>query len=100
LPASGVSSVTFSLQGYLPQTVSVSVMVVRESADLPDAGVGDETRIEPNPVFAQLELAPPPPPPPVRRKPAPRKPPAQQPAAVPPPAPTPGFGPPQQPGFR
>ncbi|MGZ3411663.1 MAG: hypothetical protein ACXWJW_12970 [Xanthobacteraceae bacterium] len=103
IPASGVSSVTFSLQGYLPQTVSVSVTASREGSDLPDTGVADQTRVEPNPVFAQLEVAPPPPPPPVRRKPAPRKPrpaPAAAQPAPPPPPPQQGFGPPpqQQPG--
>ena len=101
LPASGAIPVTFTLQGYLPQTAIVNVSVTRESADLPDSGTGAQISIEPNPVFAQLELAPPPPPPP-RKKPAPRKP-KPQPAQAPPPPPPPaqGFGPPpQQPGFH
>ena len=103
IPASGVSTVTFSLQGYLPQTVSVTVTPSREGADLPETGVADQTRIDPNPVFAQLEVAPPPPPP-ARRKPPPRKPKpapvAAQPAPPPPPPAQQGFGPPpqQQPG--
>jgi hypothetical protein len=96
LPANGLISVTFSLQGYLPQTLSVNVASTRESADLPESGSAELTRIDPNPVFAQLELAPPPPPP-VRKKVAPRKP-RPPPAAPPPPAQ--GFGPPAQPGFR
>lgn len=98
IPASGTSSVTFSLQGYLPQTIPVTVTAGRE-ADLSETGVVDQTRIDPNPVFAVLEPAPPPPPP-VRRKPAPRKPrpaPAAQPAPPPPPPQQQGFGPPQQP---
>jgi hypothetical protein len=98
LPANGATSVTFSLQGYLPQTVAVSVTASREGADLPETGMADQVRIDPNPVFAQLELAPPPPPAPVRRKPAPRKP---APQAAPGAPPAQGFGPPpQQPGFR
>jgi hypothetical protein len=102
IPATGTTNITFSLQGYLPQMVPVSVFAAAEGADLPDTGVASQLRTDPNPVFAQLELAPPPPPP-ARRKPAPRKPrPAPAAAAPPPPPPPPptqGFGPPQQPGF-
>jgi len=84
LPANGVSDVTFSLQGYLPQTVAVSVTNVRESGDMPEAGVADQVRIDPNPLFVALEPTPPPPPPARRR--APSKPRPKPAAAAPPPA--------------
>jgi len=101
LPANGVSNVTFSLQGYQPLTVAVNVSTVREAADMPEAGMSEQIRIEPNPVFASLEIAPPPAP---ARKRAPAKPkpkPATT-ATAPPPPPPPqqpaqqGWGPPQQ----
>jgi len=108
LPASGVSDVTFSLQGYQPQTVAVNVTSVRESADRIEAGMAEQIRIDPDPVFAALELAAPPTP---ARKRAPSKPKpkpqAAAAAAAPPPPPQQqpaqqGWGPPQQqqPGFR
>jgi hypothetical protein len=106
LPANGVSNVTFSLQGYQPQTVAVNVTSVRESLDLPDTGMAEQIRIDPNPVFAALEPTPPPAPP-VRKR-APAKPKPQPAAAAAPPPPPPqqqpaqqAWGPPQQqPGFR
>jgi hypothetical protein len=104
VPAGGVTSITFTLQGYLPQTIPVNVTIARESFDLPDAGVAEQIRIEPNPVFAQLEIAPPPPP--ARRRAAPPKPRPQAQSAPPPqqqaaPPPAQSWGPPPgQPGFR
>ncbi len=105
VPAAGTTSVSFALQGYLPQSVPVTVTAGKDTWDNSEAGVPDTPRIEPNPVFAALELAPPPPPPP-RKKSPPRR--AAKPAAPPPPAPppaaqaAPGFGPaPPPPGvFR
>jgi hypothetical protein len=110
LPANGVSNVTVSLQGYLPQTLPVNITSAHEPGELSESGAPDQFRIDPDPVVATLEVAPPPPPPPRKKKPAPRakpKPraaapaPAQQQAAPPPPpAPPPpisGFGPPNPP---
>jgi hypothetical protein len=102
LPANSVSDVTFSLQGYQSQTVAVNVTSVRESTDIPDTGLADQVRIDPNPVFATLELTPPPAP---ARKRTPAKPkPKPATAAAPAPAaqtaqpaqPQQGWGPPQQ----
>jgi hypothetical protein len=52
-------TVTYTLDGYLPQTFSVRPVPVQKSALI------DETpaRLEPNPVLAELKPAPPPPPP-------------------------------------
>jgi hypothetical protein len=61
-------TVTYTLDGYLPQTVSVRSIRAEKSAliDMTPA------RLEPNPVLAELQPAPPPPPPepppPVRRR--------------------------------
>lgn len=103
LPVSGATTVTFSLQGYLPTSVPVSITTASEAGGLGDSGVAESVRVDPNPVFAQLQIAPPPPPPP--RKKAPAKPKPRKPAAAPQaqqaPAPAAqpqqqGFGPPQQ----
>jgi hypothetical protein len=53
-------TVTYTLDGYVPQTIPIrSIQPVRSAMiDL------TPPRLEPNPVFAQLEPAPPPPPPP------------------------------------
>lgn len=67
-------SVTFALEGYLPQTVSV---VPAPSGDPREAG---GLRFDPNPVYAQLEPAPPPAAK-GRKKPPPKK----QTSAAPPP---------------
>ena len=121
IPDSGLSSVTFSLTGYVPQSVPVRVTRLQQSHSLNEGGVDEPTiSIDPNPVFAELELAPPPPPPkkkaPPKRKPqaasastqtqpAPQQPAQQQPPQQqgfgPPPQQQQGFGPPppQQPGF-
>lgn len=59
-------TVTYTLDGYLPQTVSVRSIRPEKSAlvDMTPA------RLDPNPVMAELQPAPPPPPdpPPVRRR--------------------------------
>ncbi len=98
LPANGTTTVSFALQGYLPQAVPVTVRVMRETWDNAESGAaGEQITIDPSPVVALLEPAPPPPP---KRRAAPKKKPApkpQQPAAAPPPQ----FGPaPPPPGFR
>jgi len=103
IPADGSTTVTFTLQGYLPQSVPVTVSTVRSEDEMSDSGViANPIRIDPNPVMAMLEVEPPPPPPrkkkaAPRKKPAPRAAaPAQPPAAAPPPAQD-GFGPPNPP---
>jgi len=53
-------TVTYTLDGYLPRTVSVRPVPVKKSA-LVDV---TPPRLEPNPVLADLEPAPPPPAPP------------------------------------
>jgi hypothetical protein len=95
----GNYSVTLALAGYLPQSVPIRVIRVQQAGNLTDVGVPEQVVVDPNPVYAQLELAPPPPPPPKKRAPPKRKP---QPAAAQPaqPAPPPFGPPPQPPGFR
>jgi hypothetical protein len=60
-------TVTYTLDGYLPQTVSVRTVPVQKIALI------DMTspKLEPNPVMAELQPAPPPPPepPPVKKRP-------------------------------
>jgi hypothetical protein len=103
LAANGTTVVSFSLQGYLPHSIPVTVSSSRESGDLPDSGAAESTRVDPSPVFAALEVAPPPPPPPRKKAPPPKAKPRPKPApaaqAAPPPPPPqqqqqPGFGPP------
>jgi hypothetical protein len=67
VPLNDGFTVTYTLDGYLPQTVSVRSIRAQKSAliDMTPA------RLEPNPVVAELQPAPPPPPPeppPVRRR--------------------------------
>src|SRR5271154_1075269 len=66
VPLNDGFTVTYTLDGYLPQTVSVHSIRAQKSAliDMTPA------RLEPNPVVAELQPVPPPPPPeppPVRR---------------------------------
>ena len=63
LPANGTTVVSFSLQGYLPHSIPVTITTAREGGDLPESGAADSVRVDPSPVFAALEIAPPPPPP-------------------------------------
>ena len=68
VPLNEAFTVTYTLDGYLPQTVSVRSIRAEKSAiiDMTPA------RLDPNPVLAELQPAPPPPPPepppPVRRR--------------------------------
>jgi hypothetical protein len=59
-PVTDAFTVTYTLDGYLPQTVSVQPVAAAKSA-LIDA---TPPTLAPNPVVAQLQPAPPPPPPP------------------------------------
>ena len=67
--------VSFALNGYLPQSVPVQAVSLKENWDNAEAGsVSEQVNVSPNPVFAQLEKAPPPPAPPAKKKkPAPKK---------------------------
>jgi len=100
--APGDFTVSFSLDGFLPQTVPVRVK--------PAESMFGDASLVPNPVYAQLQPAPPPPskhkpksPPPkphaVRSKPAPSTASPPPPLAPPPPqAPSSAFPPPPPPG--
>jgi len=94
VPADAPQTVTFSLNGYLPETDQLEVINT----------TGSPPQLRPNPVLAELQPAPPPPKPvkkPARRsskKPAAKKPAAPKPAAArtPAPAAAPAAAPAQQ----
>ena len=77
LPADAPITVTFSLEGYTPETDQLEVINT----------TGTPPQLRPNPVLAELTPAPPPPKPvkkkPVRRKPVAGKPAAKKPAPKP-----------------
>jgi hypothetical protein len=75
-------TVSFTLQGYEPQTVPVRAVTSNERVDY-DAGQTGGPRLVPNPVFVELEPAAPPPPPTARRRTSP--PPTARPTAQRPP---------------
>jgi hypothetical protein len=57
-------TVSYALNGYLPQVVTVTPRVPERTRLEPEVGGGVALPdLSPNPVFAQLEPAPPPPPP-------------------------------------
>jgi hypothetical protein len=64
VPLNEAFTVTYTLDGYVPQTVSVRSIRPSKSAliDMTPA------RLEPNPVLAELQPAPPPEPPPAKRR--------------------------------
>jgi hypothetical protein len=64
VPSTGDLTVTYSLDGYAPQTISVKAIAAEKTAliDMSSA------RFEPNPVVAELKAAPPPAPPPRRQR--------------------------------
>ena len=74
--ATGELTVTYTLEGYLPQEALVQIV---QPADLRDG----PARANPNPVYVELEAAPRPPGRrrPAAKRPAPKKPVAKQPAA-------------------
>jgi hypothetical protein len=53
-------TVTYTLDGYVPQTISVQPVPVAKVALIDTT----PARLQPNPVLAELQPAPPPPPPP------------------------------------
>ncbi len=81
VPVANEFTVSYSLNGYTPQSVSV-----KPTSASPEGGSGTAL-LDPNPVFAQLQAVSPPKPPPKKKK-RPR-----QPAAT---APTQGLAPAQQ----
>lgn len=90
LQTSGDFTVNVSLNGYVPQSVPVTV-IPPEDPRFASEGAATGPRLDPNPVFVELERAPAPPPP-ARKKAAPRPrtaaaKPAPAPAAAPAPAP-------------
>jgi hypothetical protein len=60
ITAAGDFTVTYSLAGHLPQTVTVTVARASDLRPDPEVPTASTPLIEPNPVFAQLERAPPP----------------------------------------
>lgn len=64
IPTSGNFTVNFTLNGYLPQSVSAQVVAPTDSRiDAEVTTQGAEPVVVPNPIFAVLDPAPPPPPP-------------------------------------
>ncbi|HWM48978.1 MAG TPA: hypothetical protein VNR11_18915 [Xanthobacteraceae bacterium] len=100
VPANSTTTVSFTLQGFQPQAVPVTVNVMRETWDNAESGAaGEQVAIDPNPVVAILEPVPPPPPP--RRRAPPKRTAAPKPKPQPAPAQPPQWGPaPPPPGFR
>jgi hypothetical protein len=76
--------VAFSMNGYLPQSVPVTVMLPEDMRTDSEVTTAPSARMVPNPVTAELELAPPPKRAPPARKPAPKPAAARQ--APPPPS--------------
>jgi hypothetical protein len=72
IPMSGDVSITFALSGYLPQTVPVKLTPPEDPRA--DSETATSWQFRPNPVYAELEIAPPPP---KRQAPA-KRPPAKQ----------------------
>jgi hypothetical protein len=60
VPMEGDFTVTYSLAGYLPQTVAVSVTQGGDVREAGDSGAVPPPQLNPNPAVAQLEPAPPP----------------------------------------
>ena len=81
LTAGGDFTVTVALNGYLPQSVPVK-LIPPEDPRFSSDGAAQGARVDPNPIFVELEKAPPPPPPAKKRTPA-KKPVARR---APPPA--------------
>jgi hypothetical protein len=106
IAVAGPFTVNVALNGYIPQSVPVRV-VQPDDPRLGSADAGNETHLDPNPVYVELQPAPPPAPPPRKPKPKPKRPAVAQrapppAAAQPPPAaapsvPTTAAAPPAQP---
>jgi hypothetical protein len=64
MPANEGFTVTYSLDGYLPETVEVKAIPAPKTAIIDQS----PPHFEPNPVWAELKPAPPPPPPPPKKR--------------------------------
>jgi hypothetical protein len=105
--AGGPLTVNVALNGYIPQSVPVRVMQPDDPRLGSDGYGNGGPRLDPNPLYVELERAPPPAPPPRKPKPRPKRPvakrnapPATAAAAPPanaPSAPTTAVAPPAQP---
>jgi len=101
---SGPFTVNVALNGYIPQQVPVRV-VAPDDPRLGSDGGSSGLRLDPNPLYVELERAPPPAPPPRKLKPRPKRPsvakrraaPTAAAAAPPATAPTTAVAPPAQP---
>jgi hypothetical protein len=85
--ASDALTVNIALNGYVPQSVPVHVMKPDDPRLGSDESAGGEARLDPNPVYVELERAPAAPAPPAKKK--ARKPPATASRSVPATAATP-----------
>ena len=72
--ATGPFTVNVALNGYIPQSVPVRVMSPDDPRLSSDDGSGNAPRLDPNPLYVELERAPPPAPPPHKAKPRPKRP--------------------------
>jgi hypothetical protein len=81
LQASGDFTISVSLNGYLPKSVPVKVLPP-EDPRFAAEGAAQGARVDPNPVFVELEKAPPPPAPPAKKRPAKKPATARAPAAA------------------
>jgi hypothetical protein len=70
----GPFNVNIALNGYVPQSVPIRIMQPDDPRLASDDG-GLSVRLDPNPVYVELERAPAPPPPPQKKKPTPKHPP-------------------------
>ena len=71
--ASGPFNVNIALNGYVPQSVPIRVMQADDPRLGSEEGGAGSLRLDPNPVYVELERAIPPPPPPQKKKPTPKR---------------------------
>ena len=74
IAASGPFTVNIALNGYVPQSVPIRVMQPDDPRLSSEEGGAGAIRLDPNPVYVELERAAPPPPPPQKKKPKPKRP--------------------------
>jgi hypothetical protein len=72
--ATGPFTVNVALNGYVPQSVPVRVVHADDPRLGSDTGGSDAPRLDPNPLYVELERAAPPPPPPHKPRPRPKHP--------------------------
>jgi hypothetical protein len=71
--ASGPFNVNIALNGCVPQSVPIRLMQPDDPRLSSEEGGAGSLRLDPNPVYVELERAAPPPPPPRRKKPTPKR---------------------------